>query len=267
MDGATGTRLWELAAEAGYGRTPTWRYNLEHPELVEQVVKEYIAVGTQIVCSNSFAVNRMELHHFSDAPAVGDVVAAAVRIAKKAAEGTGTRVALDIGPLPQMLRPYGDLTEETALECYQEILEGGMRENPDLIFFETFTDLNLLRIAVRAAGHYQIPVFCSMSFERQGLTLMGDRPEKIAETLEQDGVSAVGLNCSFGPALALPVIRKMAEHTRLPLILKPNVDEGMTAESFAAELKEALGIISYAGSCCGSNPEYIERLNRLLRKN
>jgi len=266
LDGATGTRLWALAGERGYDRVPTWRYNLEHPELVEQVVREYIAAGSTIVCSNSFAANRMEFRHFADAPAVGDVVAAAVRIAKAACAGTDTKVALDVGPLPQMMEPFGDLTAETAVDCYAEILAGGMREHPDLIFFETFTDLTMLCAAMQAAKRYDVPVFCSLSFERSGKTLMGNSPEEIAETLERGGAAAIGLNCSFGPAAALPVIRAMAERTGLPLILKPNVDEGTTAEMFAEEITHALPLISYMGACCGSSPEYIARLRELTER-
>ena len=264
MDGATGTRLWELAEAAGFERTATWRYNIEHPELVEQAAKEYIAAGSRILCSNSFAVNRMELSHFPDAPSAGEVVAAAVRIDKAAAAGTDAKVALDIGPLPRMMEPYGELTAEEAADCYAEIFEGGMAAQPDLIFFETFNSLDMLCAGLKAAKKYDAPVLCSMSFERHGKTLMGDAPADIAETLEKLGAAAVGLNCSFGPAAALPVIREFAAHTSLPLILKPNVDEGTTAEAFAAELSRALELVDYIGACCGSNPDYIRALKKLL---
>ena len=264
MDGATGTRLWELAAEAGFERTPTWRYNLEHPELVERVAKEYIAVGSAMLCTNTFAANRIELGHYADAPDVKRVVAAGVRLAKQAVAGTQTKVALDVGPLPMMLEPFGDLTPTQAEDCYAEILAGGMSESPDCIFFETFTDVNMLCAAMHAAKAYDVPLLCSMSFERSGRTLMGNSPADIAQALEPLGAAALGLNCSFGPAAALPVIRQFAENTRLPLILKPNVDAGTTAESFAEELSCALELVDYVGACCGSDPSYIARLKELI---
>ena len=264
MDGATGTRLWELAEAAGYERSATWRYNIEHPELVEQVAKEYIAAGSRLLCSNSFAVNRFELSHFPDAPAAGEIAAAAVRIDRAAAAGTDVKVALDIGPLPRMMEPYGDLTPEEAADCYAEILEGGMTERPDVIYFETFNSLDMLCAGLKAAKKYDAPVLCSMSFERHGKTLMGDAPADIARTLEAMGAAAVGLNCSFGPKAALPVIREFAAHTSLPLILKPNADAGTTAEAFAAELSVALELVDYIGACCGSNPDFICALKALL---
>ena len=266
LDGATGTRLWELAEAAGFGRTPTWRYNLEHPELVEQVAREYIAAGSDVICSNTFAANRLELHHYADKPDVGDVVAAGVRLAKRAAEGTDVRVALDVGPLNTMLEPYGSLSEDDAVANYAEVLEAGMSEDPAYIFFETFTSLDMLCTAMKATVPYRdrVPVLCSMSFQRSGRTFMGDSVEQIAMTLEDLGASAVGLNCSFGPAASLPVIRDFAEHTRLPLIVKPNVDAGCDAEQFAAEISQVLGLVSYAGACCGSDASYIAKLKAML---
>ena len=49
MDGATGTRLWELAERAGKARAPVWTYNLTCPELVRRVADEYIAAGTKLL--------------------------------------------------------------------------------------------------------------------------------------------------------------------------------------------------------------------------
>ena len=84
MDGATGTRLWALAEAAGYAKAPVWTYNLTHPELVAQVAAEYIAAGSTLLCSNTFAANGPEVARVPGMT-VGEVVAAGVRIAKEAA--------------------------------------------------------------------------------------------------------------------------------------------------------------------------------------
>ena len=262
LDGATGTRLWELAEAAGYARTPTWRYNLEHPELVTRVTEEYIAAGSQLVCANTFAVNGVELARHGPAHSVAEVTAAGVRLAKQAAAGTGVRVALDIGQLPTMQEPCGPLTAAQARDYYAEVLAGGLPEGPDVVFFETFTDLRQLQAAVEAAAGCGVPVLCSLTFGRDGNTMMGDSPAAIAAALEPMGVAALGLNCSFGPALAVPVIRDFAAHTSLPLILKPNADCGPA--DFAETLREALPLVSYIGACCGSDPDYIRALKKLV---
>ena len=259
MDGATGTRLWALAQAAGLERTPVWAYNLTQPELVKRVAEEYIAAGSTLLCSNTFAANGAEVARVPGM-AVAEVVAAGVRIAKEAAAEAeaDVRVALDIGPLTAMLEPFGDLTAEEAAATFAEMIGAGVAAGADCVFLETFTSLEMLCIALEEARRFPLPVLCSMSFDRSGRTMMGDSVEAICEALEAGGAAAAGLNCSFGPAAAVPVIRDYAAHTALPLILKPNADVG--AEEFAQALESALPLVTYAGACCGSDPDYIRAL-------
>lgn len=263
MDGATGTRLWALAEAAGYEKAPVWTYNLTHPELVARVAEEYIAAGSTLLCSNTFAANGPEVARVPGM-AVGEVVAAGVRIAKEAAAAAKAevRVALDVGPLSAMLEPFGPTTPEQAAACFAELLGAGVDAGADCIFLETFTSLEMLSIALAEAKRFPLPVLCSMSFDRSGRTMMGDSVADICETLERGGAAAVGLNCSFGPAAAVPVIRDYAAHTALPLILKPNADVG--AAEFAETLAPALPLVAYAGACCGSGPDYIRAIAQRL---
>lgn len=264
MDGATGTRLWALAEEAGFERAPVWTYNLTHPALVKRVAEEYIAAGSTLLCANTFAANGIET---ARVPGMGvaEAVTAGVRIAKEAAAAAEStvRVALDVGPLPRMLEPFGDLEPEEAAAYFAEMLAAGVAAGADCIFLETFTSLEMLQIALAEAKRYALPVLCSMSFDRSsGRTMMGDSVPDICAALEEGGAAAVGMNCSFGPAAAVPIIRDYAAHTALPLILKPNAD--VDAAEFAALLAPVLPLVSYAGACCGSSPDYIRELAKLL---
>jgi 5-methyltetrahydrofolate--homocysteine methyltransferase len=264
MDGATGTRLWGLAEAAGFARAPVWTYNLTHPELVRRVAEEYIAAGSTLLCANTFAANGAEVARIPGMDA-GEVVAAGVRIAKDAAAGAEAevRVALDVGPLTAMLEPLGDLAPADAAAIFAEMLGAGVSAGADCIFLETFTSLEMLRIALAEAKRFPLPVLCSMSFDRSsGRTMMGDSVPEICAALEAGGADAVGMNCSFGPAAAVPIIRDYAAHAALPLILKPNADVG--AEEFAAALAPALPLASYLGACCGSDPDYIRALARRI---
>ena len=264
MDGATGTRLWALAEEAGYERAPVWTYNLTHPELVRRVAEEYIAAGSTLLCANTFAANGIEVARVPGMTVEG-AVTAGVRIAKEAAAAAeaDVRVALDVGPLPRMLEPFGDLEPEEAAATFAELLKAGVEAGADCIFLETFTSLEMLTIALAEAKQYPLPVLCSMSFDRSsGRTMMGDTVPDICAAMEAGGAAAVGLNCSFGPEAAVPIIRDYAEHTSLPLILKPNADVG--AVEFADFLAPALPLVAYAGACCGSSPEYIREIAKRI---
>ncbi|MBR6514123.1 MAG: homocysteine S-methyltransferase family protein [Clostridia bacterium] len=269
LDGASGTCLWEKAQQ----NIPVWRFNIEKPDIVIELHKEYIAAGSNIIFSNTFSANREAVEKTSYT--VDEVVKAGVRLAKKAAEGTNVKVALDIGPLTELLEPYGDLEEEDAYEIYREQIGAGMSENPDLVVCETFMDIEMLKIAVSVANEYDVPVFCTMSFDKNGRTIMGNTVKSMVEGLADLKVAAIGLNCSLGPDLALPVIAQFREYTDLPLIFKPNagvqtVKDGKTVtefdvESFVANVIPAIdhGAV-YLGGCCGSCPEYIKTIKEQI---
>ena len=274
LDGATGTRLWELAEAAGLAKEPVWKYNLECPRIVAQVAREYAEAGSQIVFTNTFGANGPAVRRDGAYP-VDAVVRAGVRIAREALAGTGVKVALDIGPLTTLMEPYGDLTEEEAEDIFAEQIGSGMEESPDLIVLETFMDMEMLRVAAGVAKRHGVPVLCSMTFEKGGRTLMGNTVEDILDTLTPLGIDAIGMNCSMGPDLAQPVIREFAAKTKLPLFFKPNAGlpgigpdgaplSHYTAGHFAADVAPVLELVDYVGGCCGSDPEYIRALKALL---
>ena len=262
MDGATGTRLWSLAEEAGFGRAPVWTYNLTHPELVRRVAKEYIAAGSKLLCANTFAANADEAARVPGMDA-DTAVAAGVAIAKEAAANAdGVRVAVDVGTLSAMLAPFGPTEPEHAHALFAKQIGAGVAAGADCVFLETFTSLAMLRIAAEEALRFDLPVLCSLSFDKSGRTMMGDGIEDIVAALEPLGIAALGINCSFGPSSAVGVIRRYADLTDLPLIVKPNADCG--AQEFAETLAPVLPLVSYAGACCGSDPDYIRALAALL---
>jgi len=274
LDGAWGTFLWKLAEENGVEKVPVWRYNIEHPEYIETVAKRYIDAGSQIILTNTFTANRQDVSRASDY-SVEEVVTAAVKIAKNAVEGTDVKVALSIGPLSELLEPYGDLEEDECSEIYDEMLSAGVKAGADIILFETFIDLEMLKVAVNTAKKYELPIFTTMAFEPIGKTMFGNSVDQMIEELTPLGVSAIGLNCSVGPDQAIGVIKMFKDKTDLPLIFKPNAGkpvlnaDGTTtttfdAKTFAEDAAPALDFVSYIGGCCGSAPEYITALKEKM---
>lgn len=266
LDGGTGTSLWEKTDE----KVPVWRYNIENPKIVMEVMSEFAEAGSNIVNTNSFSANRITLQRTDYT--VQQIVSAAVSLAKQGV-GDRAKVSLDIGPLPMLLEPYGDLTEEEAFEMFDEQISAGIPEKPDLITLETFTDAEMLRIAVEAAAKYSLPIFCSMTFTEVGKTIMGHSVERFIDTVKDLPVSAVGINCSLGPEKAVPIIASFRQYTDLPLSFKPNAGKPILQEdgtekvqfdvdTFVEECLPALEHdVKYIGGCCGSNPSYIRALH------
>ena len=272
LDGAIGTGLWEKADD----KVPVWRYNIENPAIVKELAREYAEAGSQIIHTNTFSANRITLQR-SDYT-VTQVVSAAVRLAKEAL-GDSAKASLDIGPLPMLMEPYGDLTEEEAFEMFDEQISAGVTEKPDLITLETFSDADMLRIAAEAAAKHGLPIFTMMTFTEVGKTIMGHSVERFIETIADLPVTAVGLNCSRGPDKAVPIIASFRQYTDLPLIFKPNAGKPILAEdgsekvqydvdTFVEDSMPALEHdVKYIGGCCGSSPAYIRALkNKIFDK-
>ena len=270
LDGAIGTTLWAKAQAHGWKKEPVWMYNIEHPEIVSELALEYADAGSDIILSNTFGANRPSVQRSSSFDAA-QVTAQGVKLAKDAVRGRGIRVGLDVGPLSELMEPYGDLEEDEAAGIYAEMFEAGVGAGADLIFLETFIDLAMLRVAAEEAKKYGVPVFCILSFERLGKTMMGNSPEDMIEELEPLGVDAVGMNCSLGPDLAVPIIKKFVGKTSLPLLFKPNAglpvlaadgseSAEFSAKAFADGIMPALDFADYVGGCCGSAPSYISEL-------
>jgi len=166
MDGAMGTGLWAMAEARGLEKKPVWMYNIEQPDMVVALTRQYIEAGSQIVQANTFGANRPSVER-SSSYTVSDVVSRGVALAKEAVAGTDVRVALSVGPLSEMMEPFGDLTEEEVEAIYDEQIGVGARAGADLVALETFMDVEMMRVAATVAKRYGIPVLCSMTFDKR----------------------------------------------------------------------------------------------------
>lgn len=271
LDGAMGTVLQQRGLPAG-GQPEL--LNLTDPALLASVYREYISAGSQIIYANTFGANGLKLDRTGRG--VDEVVSAAIRTAKDAAAGTDVRVALDIGPLGELLEPMGTLPFERAYSLFREMAEAGARAGADLAVIETMTDLYEAKAALLAVKEStSLPVFVTMSFDGTGRTFTGCTIASMARTLEGLGADAIGLNCSLGPDRLAPLLRELCENTRLPVIAKPNAGlpdpmDGhydMGPEAFVQALMPCLEAgVSIFGGCCGTSPEYIRQLRAALSR-
>ena len=269
LDGAMGTMLQRAGLKLG-DRPET--LSITAPDVVESIQRRYVEAGSKLILANTFCANAHKLS--GTGFSVEDVVAASIAVAKRACIGTDAKVALDIGPIGELLEPLGTLRFDDAYQLFAQMIRAGVAAGADAVFFETFSDLNELRAGVLAAKECSdLPVFASMTFEQSGRTFLGVRAECAAMSLTALGVTALGINCSLGPKEAAPILRKMREVTDLPLILKPNAglpdpatgEYHTTPEEFAAACATAVEIgTAYIGGCCGTSPEFIAALRCAL---
>lgn len=265
LDGSAGTALWAMAENAGVEKKSVWIYNMEHPEFVYDLHCRYIEAGSEFIQANTFSINRDSVARESKY-SVSEVVTRAIQIAKKAVENTNVKVYASFGPLLSLMEPYGKLTALEVDEIYSELTRSAVYAGVDLIVLETFMDVRMAKIAACAAKRFEIPVICSMTFEKRHRTMMGDTIKYIVDTLEPLGIHGIGMNCSKGPVEALEIIKEFSTYTKLPLYYKPNsgIGENYNAHQFASEILPALPYISYVGGCCGCDENYIKEIKKLL---
>ena len=161
FDGGTGTMLQE--AGLAPGELPE-RWNLTHPEVIQNLHRAYLAAGCNIIKTNTFGANRLKL-----GDELAQIVLAGIQHAKAAITKTGQYVALDIGPLGKMLKPLGDLDFEDAVRVFAEVVRLGVQGGVDLILIETMNDAYETKAAVLAAKeNSHLPVFVTNVYDERG---------------------------------------------------------------------------------------------------
>lgn len=276
LDGGMGTMLQSA------GMSPeetTTEFGLAHPEILTQIHKKYIEAGADIVYASTFGTNRFKKKEIGECTlqeAVRIQVQAAVKAKEiMAAQGREVAVAIDLGPLGELLEPMGTLSFEDAYDAFREVIQAGC-DLADLIVIETMTDLYEVKAAVLAAKETcDLPVVVTMTFEENGRTFTGVSLEAMALTLEGLGVDAMGINCSLGPVEIFPMAEKLRSLTDLPLVIKPNAGlpdpatgaYDITCDQFVEKMEDFLKLgVELIGGCCGTTPEYIEGLAKIAAK-
>ncbi len=268
FDGGMGTQL--QANGLSVGAIPE-ELNIDNPELIVMIHENYLKAGADFITTNTFGANA---HKMSRAKYPNtEMIKAAVKNADTARKNLGREndsyIALDIGPIGELLAPIGTLSFDDAYELFKEQIVC-VKDDIDLVIFETFGDLYELKAGVLAAKeNCDKPVFVSVSFDKSGRTLTGTNPETYINVMEGLKVDAIGVNCSLGPKELEPVIRTLLEKSHLPVLIQPNAGlptlrDGktvfeLTPESFIDALSNVMNEgIAVIGGCCGTTPDFIK---------
>lgn len=269
LDGGFGTELIKKGLRPD---EDTASAVFDHPEWVKDIHRSYVEAGSNIIFADTFGANSYKLE---DSPySVKETVEKAIALAKEAASGTDTLVALDMSTTGKLLVPTGDLSFDDAYNAFKEAAVCGEKAGADLICLETFTDLREARIALLASKeNTNLPVTVTLSFDENGLTMNGSTAAAAAVTLNSAGADAVGLNCSLGPDKLGAVVEEFLKYSRVPVIVKPNAGlpdlktgkYSMGAEEFADIMVSFYEKgVTVLGGCCGTAPEYISVLKSKL---
>ena len=281
-DGAMGTLLHERGVPQGFCHE---ELNLTRPELVRQIHADYIAAGAQVIETNTFGANSWKLRVHGLEDKIGIINRTAVELACQMVAGKDVFVAASIGPLTAPDRENPPPQEER--EAVQRAQIAALLEaEPDILFFETYTDINDLLRGVRLAKQldHERPVIASMSFSEEGFTFDGVNVVSAFQQLRAAGADVVGCNCLNGPHGTLQVFR------RVPLDDAPQgVDAGApllsaypnagrpqffnrqfifqtTPEYMGTAARQLVEEgVRLVGSCCGTNPTHTAAIAAAVR--
>lgn len=268
LDGAMGTMLQKSGLKLG--GLPE-ELNFTQPELIEDIHRQYIAAGARAVYANTFGANAHKLK--GSGYSVAEVIEKGIEIARKACAGTDALVALDVGSLGRMMRPTGDMSVDEAYGMFKEIMLAG--RGADFIVLETMTDLMEIKTALLAAKeNTDLPVVCTMTFEKNLRTFTGCGVSAMALTLCGLGADVIGMNCSLGPKEAMPIVEEIMRWTSVPVLIRPNAGlpdpktdlYDITPGEYAEIIGEMSGLgVKLFGGCCGTSPEFIKAVSDTLR--
>ncbi len=273
-DGAWGTELHKRGLPAG---APPELWNTENAEAVEAVARSYVDAGSDVIISNTFCANRFILGAHGAAHLAPELAEEGVLISRRAA-GDKAKVFASVGPTGKIVM-MGEIAEEDIAAAFAETAEAVEFGGADAILLESFSELEELRIAIEAVAHAtDLPVIASMTFASGpdgAATMMGNRPADLVKLAESLGVAAVGANCGKGPEHYINITRMLRAETDLPIWIKPNaglpqVKDGKTtfpmgAEEFSKYAREIISCgANFIGGCCGTTPEHIKAVRKIV---
>lgn len=265
LDGATGSNLMKAGMPKG---VCTEQWICENPKPLQELQKAYEKAGSQIVYAPTFSANRISLKNYGLENQMEELNKALIEISRTAV-GSQMLVAGDLTTAGNQETPYEEL-----LEAYKEQIFVQTREGIDLLVAETMLGVTECMAALDAAASVcSLPVMCTLTVESDGSLFFGGNIYEAVETLEEMGADAVGINCSTGPDQLLSVVENMRKRVNIPLIVKPNAGMpvinaqgqpvySMEAREFAACMKYLVDAgADIIGGCCGTTPEYIQKLH------
>lgn len=250
--------------------------NITMPDVICGVHKAYLEAGADVVETNTLNANRRKLARTGQS--VENVISAAVNNARRAVSECGRGyVALSMGSTGVMLEPLGDMSFDEAADIYAEMAAAGEKAGADLILIETVSDLHEIKAAIYGAKQAtRLPVAVTMTFDENGRTLTGADIKTSVVTLEALGADIVGMNCGLGPDMMCRLMPQLAACAGVPVLINPNaglprlVDGKSVYAVGPEEFAEDAALLARAGArllggCCGTTPEHIRALRRLIK--
>jgi homocysteine S-methyltransferase len=262
---------------------PLWSASalLTHPEVVKEIHRDYIDAGADVITTNTFRTNERTFKKAGRSrEEARDATLLAVRLAREAREESGRKnVAIggSVGPVEDCYSPALVPSNEELIREHttfaEQLKEGGV----DFIAIETMNTIREAAIAAEAARKAGLPFTVSFVCDDEGNLLSGEPIEDAVKALVPLGPMALGTNCRPLRKIEKSVDRLLAS-SPVPVMVYANgggepdhATGGWTSEQGDAEgdyvrhteawLAKGVKIV---GGCCGTTPDYTQRMKKFF---
>ena len=273
FDGAMGTMLYSKGV---FINKCYDELNLRSPEIVQEVHRQYVRAGAEIIETNTYGANRLKLRTFGIEDELRDINVQGARVARQAA-GDSVYVAGAIGPLGIRIEPYGPTSLDEARSYFREQAEALRDGGVDLFVLETMSNVSEIEQGILAIRDVcSLPIIAQMTVGVDHRTTYGDRARDIAKRLDLAGADVIGLNCSVGPDVMLDAVEEIASVTARKISCQPNAglprevngrQMYMASPDYMAKYAKRLihKGVKFLGGCCGTTPEHIKVMADAVR--
>lgn len=243
------------------------------PERIWRIHEDYIRAGARVVKTNTLGANAVRLERFGLEDRVAEINRAAVEVAKKAARGRNVYIAASVGPL-------GSTGEEATArgidreQCFREQIAALLEAGAEIIFFETFMDVEEMEIAFRAKKELSnAPEICSFVSAPDARLVSGRSLADAFSAIRELGAKIVGVNCLNDPDGMLQLLERLPAQqvgAVYPTAGQPRSRDGAllyptAPDAFARTARKMVAAgARLIGGCCGTTPNHIAALSAAI---
>ncbi|KHD37655.1 B12-dependent methionine synthase [Clostridium acetobutylicum] len=270
--------------------------NLTKPEIIKEIHKRYLESGADIIETNTFNATEISQKDYNMQDKIYDINFKGAKLAKEACTyytklnpNKPRFAAGSIGPTnrtaslsPDVENPgFRNVTFDELCNAYKHQIEALIDGGVDLLLIETIFDTLNARAAIFAAEtvfenkKIKLPIIISGTIaDKSGRILSGQTLDAFAESLKNENIIAIGLNCSFGAEELIPFIKRLSETQNRYISFHPNAGlpnslgeyEELPEETASIVKKLALeGHLNIVGGCCGTTPEHIRAISSVVK--
>lgn len=272
LDGATGSNLRMMGMPKGCS-TELWV--LEHPDVLQNLQRQYALAGSQIIYAPTFQAQPIALKAAGLENETERINALLVALTREAAPGC--LVAGDITTLAAFCDSWDVRNFDLLVENYRRQIRGLIDGGVDILGAETLlypheAEAILTAAELEGAG----AVTYTFTMQPDGSLFSGMEAGPVLKDLERSGAAAVGFNCVAADTLTAGLVAKLRRYVSTPLICKPNAgmpvirEDGiahydMPPAHFAQVVSDCAKMgATLLGGCCGTTPAHIAAMKNVI---